>query len=117
MGTDVRVNVLVALGIMLLDMFKLRSLPKRWHIPVQVSQPSMQRWISGAYIADIAFEMLHVNRIEADDSCIEANISFSDVLAKVVRVCMGGQMLFRAVKGGEQGLDGLFVGLLGTTRF
>ena len=107
----------MALGIVFLDMFELRSLPKRWHTPVQMSQPFMQRWISRAYIADVAFEMLHVNGIEADDSCIEANVSFGDVLAKVVRVCMGGQMLFSAVKGGEQGLDGLLVGLLGTTRF
>ena len=107
----------MALSVVLLDMFELRSLPKRWHIPVQVSQPFVQRWIARAYIADVAFEMLHINRIEADDSRIEADLSFSDVLAEVVRACMGSQMLFSAVKGSEQGLDGLLVGLLGTTRF
>ncbi len=102
----------MALGIMFLDVFKLRRLAKRRYIPIQLSDPTMQRRIPGAYIADVAFEMLDVDGVEADDCCVEADVGFGDVTAEVVgaRGGLGGEVGFGAREGGEEGLDGGFVG-------
>ncbi len=59
-----RVQPLVALGIMLLDMLKLRRASERLMVPIQLPQPTMQRRISRAYIPNVAFEVLHVHDIE-----------------------------------------------------
>lgn len=72
-------------SIMPLNMFKLRRLPKRRLIPIQFPQPLMQRRIPRPNIADIALEMLHVDRIKADDGRIQADIGFGDVRAEIVR--------------------------------
>ena len=80
-----RVYLLMALRIMLLDMLKLCRLSKRRHIPIQIPQPLMQSWVSAPDIADIALEVLNVDRVESDDRGIQANISLSDILTEVVR--------------------------------
>ena len=74
----------MALRIMFLDMFELRRFPKRRHIPIQMPQPFMQCRVSGADVADVAFEMLHVDRVEADDGRVETDVGFGDVGAEVV---------------------------------
>ena len=102
----------MALGIMFLDVFELRRLAKRRYIPIQLSHPTMQRRIPGAYVADVAFEMLDVDGVEADDGCVEADVGFGDVTAEVVGAGggLGGEVGFGAREGGEEGLDGGFVG-------
>jgi len=50
----------------------------------------VQRRIARADIADVALEMLHVDRVETDDGGVQADISFGDVLAVIVRLCMVG---------------------------
>ena len=71
-----RINLPMALRIMFLDMFKLRRLPKRRHIPIQMPHPLVQRRVSRSYVADIAFEVLDVDGVEADDCCVEADVCF-----------------------------------------
>ena len=90
-------------GIMFLDMFKLRRFPKRRHIPIQLPQPPVQRRKPRTYITDIAFEMLDVDGVEADDGCVEADVGFGDVPAEVVGAGgrLGGQMGFGAREGFE----------------
>lgn len=48
----------------------------------------MQLRIPASYIADVAFEMLHVDGIEADDGGEQADVGFGDVFPKVVRCCV-----------------------------
>lgn len=74
----------MTLGIMFLDMFKLRRFPKSRHIPIQMPQPFMQRRVTRSYIADVAFEMLDVDGIEADYCGVEADVGFGDGGAEVV---------------------------------
>ena len=74
----------MALRIVFLNMFELRCVPKRRHIPIQMAQPFMQRGVSGADVADVAFEMLHVHGVEADDGCVETDVGFGDGGAEVV---------------------------------
>ena len=82
--TYMRINLPMALRIVFLNMFKLGCLPKRRHIPIQMAQPFMQCGVSGADVADVAFEMLHVHGVEADDGCVETDVGFGDVGAEVV---------------------------------
>ena len=71
-----RINLPMALRIMLLDMFKLRRLPKRRNIPIQMPQPLVQRRVSRSYVTDVAFEMLDVDGVKADCGCVEADVCF-----------------------------------------
>ena len=108
----------MTLRIMLLDMLKHRRLPERRFIPIQFPHPSMQGRVAATDIADVAFEMLHVDGVEADDGGVEADIGFGDGGAEVIRsfcvVVLLGEVGFGAVEGGEEGLDGGFVGGLGS---
>ena len=58
--------------------------------------------------------MLDIDWIEADDSGIEADIGFRNVIAEIVWIGVSGQMGFSAIKSGEKWLDGLLVGFLCT---
>ena len=104
----------MALGIVLLDMLKLRRVMESRLLPVQSPHPPMQRRVARANIAQVALEMLHVHSIEADDCCVQSNIGFSDVCAEIEGTLavgvVGSQMLFRAVKGTEERGDVFFVG-------
>ena len=104
----------MTLRIMFLNMLKQRRLPKRRHIPIQMPQPFMQRRETRADVADVAFEMLHVDGVEADYGCVEPDVGFGDVRAEVVGGGVGGEVGFRAVEGREEGVDGFFVGFLGS---
>ncbi len=103
----------MALGVVFLDMLKLRRLPKSRHVPVQLPDPLVQRRISRSDVSNVALEMLYVHGIEADDGGVEAHVCFGDVLAVVVGSGVLGEVCFGAVEGGEEGGDGLFVGVLG----
>ena len=61
----------MALGIMLLDVLKLRRRSERLHIPVQVPHPAVQSRIATPDVPKIAFEMLDVDGVETDDGRIQ----------------------------------------------
>ena len=56
--------------------------------------------------------MLDVDGVEADDCCVETDVGFGDGRAEVVGCGVGGEVGFGAVEGGEEGVDGFFVGFL-----
>lgn len=66
----------MTLGIMFLDMFKLSRVLEGREIPIQMLEPLVERGVSGANVADIAFEVLDVDGIEADDCGVEADVGF-----------------------------------------
>ena len=104
---------MMTLGIMLLNMLKQRRAPKRLLAPIQLPQPAMDGRVSGADIADIAAEVLHVDGIEAHDRDVESYVGLGEVGAEVVRAGGGGEVVFDAVEGGEEVgdvgfVDGLF---------
>ena len=72
----------------------------------------MQCGITRSDITDVALEMLHIDRIEANNCGIEANVCFCNVGTKVVWSSVFSEVSFGAVKGGEQGTDGLLVSFL-----
>ncbi len=99
---------------MVLDMLKLRRLPKRRYIPVKFPHPIMQLWIPTPDVSDIALEVLDVDRVEAYDCGVKADIRFSDIRAKVVGGGVGGEVGFGAVQGAEKRVHGFFIGSLGS---
>ena len=108
-----RINLPMTLSIVFLDMFELRRLPKSGHVPIQMPQPLMQRRKARADVADVAFEMLDVDGVEADDGRVEADIGFGDGCPEVVGCRVFCEVGFGAVEGGEEWVDGFFVGFLG----
>lgn len=80
-----RIHLLMALRVVFLDMLELRRVVERRDVPVQVTQPPMDRGISGADVADVGLEVLHVYGVETHDRGVQSDISLGDVIAKVVR--------------------------------
>ena len=64
------IDLLVTLRIVLLDVLELSRVPERGHIPIQITQPLVKRRISRPDVANVAFEVLHVDGIETDDGCV-----------------------------------------------
>jgi len=63
----------------------------------------VQRWKSAADVFDVAFEVLHVDGVEADDGRIEANVGLGDVGTEVVRTGLGRKVSIRPVERAEKG--------------
>lgn len=106
----------MTLRIMSLNMIELRRLSKGLVIPIQVSHPLMNMWVSTPHIPQIRLEMLDVNHIEPDDGGEESYVDFGDRVAEIVGSAFFvtlGEVRFDAVEGGEEGCDGFFVGGLG----
>lgn len=93
-----RINLRMALGVMFFDMFKLRCVTKRRHAPTKILQPFVQRQIPGSDIADVAFEMLNVNWVEADDGCVETHVGFCDLVSEIVWGGVLGQVGFGTIQ-------------------
>jgi len=104
----------MTLGIMLLDMLELRRLSKGRHLPIQLPQPLVQMGVPATDIADVTFEMLDVDGVEADDGGVESDVGFGDGGAVVVGGRVVGEVGFSAIEGFEKGVDVLFVGCLRT---
>ena len=69
---------------MLLDMFEMRRVLESGNVPVQVSEPAMNGRIAAADVADVAFEVLHIDAIESDYGHIKTYVRLGDVGAEVV---------------------------------
>lgn len=100
------------LCVMLLDMLKLRRLFECGNIPIQMSQPLMNRGIPRTNIPQICLEMLDIDGVKPDDCRVEPNIRLGDGVTEVVDLALFlslGQMGFDAVQSGEEGDDGFLV--------
>jgi hypothetical protein len=72
------IDLPMALGVVLLDMLKLRRVPECRIIPVQVSHPLVKRRVPTSNVPNIALEVLHIHGIEANDGRVQTDISFCD---------------------------------------
>ena len=93
----------VTFGIVPFDVVEAGCVFKSWFCPVQPSHPSMQSWISGAYVFQIDFEMLNVDGVKANECCEQADVSFGDASTKEVGSRTGdiAQVGFSPHKGGK----------------
>jgi hypothetical protein len=65
-------------------MRELRRLAKSRVLPVTVPHPRVQVRVAAANVSQIAFEVLDVDCVEADDGRVQAHICLSHVFAVVV---------------------------------
>jgi hypothetical protein len=99
---------------MILNMRKLSRTPKSRNIPIQISQPPMQIWISAPNIPNIRLEMLYIHNIKSNNRSEQSDICFRDFFAIVKRsLGYGRKMLFGSIERGEKGSYGFGVGFLG----
>jgi hypothetical protein len=105
----------MTLGIMLLDMLELGRLAKGRMVPVQVAHPPVEIWVTRANVTDVAFEMLDVYRIEADDCGVEADVGFGGCWRGEEEGGFGGgEGGFQAVERGKKRGYGFGVGFFCT---
>lgn len=93
-----RVNLRMTFSVMFFDMFKLRRVAKGGNAPVEIPHPLVQCRIPGSDIANVAFEMLDVDWIEADNGGVETHVGFRDLVSKVVWRGVLGQVGFGTVQ-------------------
>lgn len=122
----------MTLGVMLPDVRELRRLSECFDVPVQIADPPTEphqrlnqsgigskRYvlvngrISAANIANVALEVLDIDRIETNDGRVETDVGLCDAVAVVVGTWILGEVFFDAVEGFEELRDGFFVGFLG----
>jgi hypothetical protein len=60
-----RVDLSVALGVMPLDVLKLRRFPKSLLVPVEVTHPLVEEGVAGSDIADVALEVLDIDGLSS----------------------------------------------------
>ena len=106
------VDLRMTLRVVFLDVLELRRLPESRHIPIQCPEPTMNRWVSGTNVANIALEVLHVDGVEAYDGGVESYVCFGDVRAEVERSRRGAEVFLDAVEREEELDDGFLVGFL-----
>lgn len=108
------INLLMTLRIMFLDVLEIRRLTERRQIPIEATYPAMNGGEPRADITQITFEMLDVDRVEANDGCEEADIGLGDGFAE--EKGRGGELLgqvsFDFIQRGKKRRDGFFVRFL-----
>jgi hypothetical protein len=88
---------------MVLDVLKFRRVLERRYVPVQMPHPLVEVWIASADVANVALEVLYVDRIEAHDGGVETDVSFGDGgRRKEVRSRRLGEARFEAIEGFEE---------------
>jgi hypothetical protein len=81
------IDLSMTLRVMVLDVLKLGRVFEGWVIPVQMSEPLVEMRVAGANVAYVAFEVLDVDGVEADQGCVEADVCFG--------YCGGGEEVGR----------------------
>ena len=75
---------------------------ERRDIPIQMSQPLMDVWVSGSDVPDIRFKVLHVHYVESHDCGVEPNVRLRNVLSKIVGSFGFGEVLLNSIQGIEE---------------
>ena len=76
--------MLMAFGVIPLNVIKAGRIFEGWLRPVQPTHPSMQSRKASADVFHVDFEMLSVDRIEANDGGEQADVGFCDASAEEV---------------------------------
>ena len=74
----------------------------------------MEVWVSAADITKVAFEVLHVDGVEANNCCEEADVLLSEAATEVERTAGLGEICLCAIQRAEELSNGLLVSFLGT---
>lgn len=99
----------MAFQIVPLDVIEISRRLERVVVPVQISQPLVNCWISATDISDVAFEVLHVYRIEPNNCNEESDIRLSQLFAEIIWPILRSEMEFGTVEVDEKGIHGFLV--------
>lgn len=99
----------MALHIVPLDVREIRRRLELVVVPVQISQPLVDCWISATDISDVAFEVLHIYRIEPNNCNEESDIRLSQLFAEIIWPTVRSEMEFGTVEVDEKGIHGFLV--------
>lgn len=99
----------MTLEIIILDMLEIRRLLEPGRLPVQILQIPVQRRVIMSDGADVAFEMRHVDGVEAHEGSVRFEIDFGEVAPEDEEAVVGGEQEFELVQRGEDGAAGGFV--------
>ena len=75
----------MTLCIVLLDMLEIGCLREPLHIPIQVFEVVVQKRVVVSDGAEIALEMLHVDRVEPDQRRLRADVDFGQLFTEHIR--------------------------------
>ena len=71
--------------VMMFDVIEVGSVVEGRVLPIEQSQPSMEMGISGPNVPNIAFEVLNVDGIEADDGREKPDVGLGHSIAEQIR--------------------------------
>lgn len=99
-------------------MLKLRSLSECRHVPVQVPHPLVDGRIPTSDVPKVRLEVLNIHCIESHDGGVQSHITFSDLIAPVVRPWAALEVFLYSVQRLKQSNDVLLICFLscGKTR-
>jgi len=75
----------MGLGIVVLDVQKIRRVAEGGVVPVQVPHPRVDGGVPGADVADVALEVLDVDGVEAYDGDEQTDVDLGEDVAEPVR--------------------------------
>ena len=102
----------MTLRVVLLNMLEIRSLLEPLDIPIQVFEVVVQEWVVVPNGAEIALEMLHVDRVEPDQRHVCADVDFGQLCTEYIRAAAVSEQILKLVEGREDGNDISVVRLL-----
>ena len=92
-----RIDLRMALCIMVLNMRKLRRILKRRNIPIQMPKPLVDMRISRADISDVGFEVLDIYSVKSYYCGEQPDIRLRNTLAVIVRTFGFGEVLLDSI--------------------
>src|SRR3954468_8184421 len=96
-----RIDIVMTLRVVLLDMLEIRRLLERLDIPIQVFEVVVQKRVIVPDGAKIALKMLHVDCVEPDQCRIRADVDFGELCTENIRAAAVSEQLLKFVEGRE----------------
>lgn len=104
-----RIDIVVRLCVVFLDVLEVSRLFEAGDIPIQISQPVVQDGVFSPYHAQVAFEMLDIDGVEANDCCVSSYVELCELGSKYEGATILCCDLFESVQCSEDGKDVLVV--------
>lgn len=105
MTTNKRVDLVVALHVVTLDMLELGSSPKGWVPPIEGPQPFVDGRVAASDVANVAFEVLDIDRIETDQRDEETDVNFRQLGPEIEWAAGGSEMMLDSIEMFEKVYD------------
>lgn len=106
----------MALGVVVLDVFKVGSVFERIVIPIQVSEPFVDVGVAISDHSNVALEVLYIDWVKTNNGWVETDVNLSQGSTEDVWATRFLQQCFNLVKALEDTLDMFIISLLGLRK-